>query len=337
MSIALGVQTALAGSSALESLFYSSLKVGSEKDCKCVTWIQKKVITNYAKIQTVFDAVNIGAIFYYFIHFTFDLASKYFIAILTQSPEFIFYGGILGAVLTGLPLFLGVRSIFVESNENQNSQNNDLQVLEVSGLSKKMTPIFHLTRIVGMVALACISSNGLLLIGTALMVSCNLYQFAKLKWIHITKSFDENSNLIIRSQSDLPNAQITGYSLTFEILSPEIDPSKMEENCSVCITKDKVEKIAFCANHVFCKECIIGHTNSKAPNFLNNATIRMVDTKNYQNGRHTDTTRSFSIQIPEKNIPSCPLCRGTPEKNQLTATVRDINRGIQSATVVLTA
>lgn len=111
---------------------------------------------------------------------------------------------------------------------------------------------------------------------------------------------------------------------------------KKDSDCSVCLNPSP--NFYFCQNHhIFHGDCTVGFIYAKSNYF--NSRAHYLRTDQYVRHQYQITSTyqgsSYTVTIPEKNLPQCPECRDTPQHGFFEVEVDDATYGKFSAEVVI--
>lgn len=337
----ISMERALACCSCLEGVFYSSLKAGSLQSTRWVRWMRETSIAHIHKIQTVFNLANLGMIFVYSgklleKKYSFSFGDSPFCQVLVSQSPFKVWGTIalIGTIALSWITLLGM-IVLLPATAIHNKQlkrasrtarkEGDLEISQSPSFQQSTASYLHIAKLVISLAFACFAKNPFWLV---LGMAGTLYSFwknSKIKWLNFSRVFP-----LPRTWYS-PEPRIRQVKITYNMLTLPADSSLAKENCSICIEPET--DIAFCANHAFHQQCLISVIQRKSSLFAHNNFYRRIDTRYYVNHVYTNTTYSYSVRIPQENLPLCPNCREFPLQNGCDVLVSDADHGDIDASV----
>lgn len=208
-----------------------------------------------------------------------------------------------------------------------------------SPFNQSSAVFFQAMRIVANVGLILLSPTAKL--SAAFNLLCLGYSYSRLsqmKWIELKQEF--------ATQFATINGQLQQkitFFYHFLVFNPkptekpkEVNNAEEADTCAICTDEidDKESKTNtfFCTKHIYHIPCIVSYFYTKSKEFVNGGRLSAVD--EFKNGQFEN--RSYTIQIPQANIPNCPTCRDFPKHAKVTASIWDSYRKNKcTASVVL--
>jgi len=305
----------IAASSTLEGVFYNALRVGGDRVFRAVTWIRTHSIENINTIQTIFNIINVGAIFFYAKELLVGLSKTRLFSWINLSSSLLI-GGLQLTALSLIALAIGkLCTRWISPALRPKQLISNVTVTEKKSSPQWAAKQLHETKLVLNVALAFFATNRFWFIVSLAGSTYSLLKNAKLKWLTFSQ--------IIPGRAIRGTLPIERIKATYNTLA--IDPEQVinPDPCTICLDDEIPNDTAFCTNHVFHRDCIAEHVARGSTNLLRNASILRTATRHYTNGAYSGTTHSYSATIPQENLPSCPNCREIPRQNEVDLEILD--------------
>lgn len=289
----------------LETAFYASLR-GLPPDywIRLIKRIQQISVENIHLIQTMFNLSNLAS----------SCFSSYKLVQMIERRYAILF------LVLRLAASLALYSYHKASQVSPIlAENNDITTSKKLNLNQKLAQHLHLSQMITNLALAYLLQDRVCFLFNVAGAVYNFVRNFQIKWLSVERKFKYN----LASQP-----RIKELSVAYNMLLL----TGAEENCAICWGDQAY--ISFCSNHIFHQHCLDDMIKTKSDFFLKDGHICRTETKNYSDG--TGTTHSYSVKIPENNLPSCPLCRAFPPQNSCEISVQDADYGTFNANVHLT-
>lgn len=131
-------------------------------------------------------------------------------------------------------------------------------------------------------------------------------------------------------EPDIPAASIKEITFTHYRRLPSYT-GYHEEHCSACLEPEPTTH--FCSHHVFHLPCLVTHVYVSSQGLINN--IELLRTNHIIDHIYKKTYdhSTYSLTIPEENLPKCPVCRKTDGMVRIEAAVVDRRQGPLKTTV----
>ena len=307
------------GCSTLEGVFYHSIKGGNLKEHPVVKQISEISISHIHEIQALFNLANLGIVCLYAQKLLREIQGKFSFSVLDTLVKY--KGGIiLMPLIAGTAFYI---EKYLQTPSSIQNKKNSIGFTEIETTQKKIATIVHIMKLVLNLALFNFAKNRFLL-GLGLLESgyC-LLKNRELKWINFSKTFP----------LQFDNLPTTQAKVTYNMLVLPLNELASKQECAICI--DKNIDMAFCANHVYHQNCMEQTIQGGSEKFLKEGAIVKTTTNHSEKGRYTHSTYSYSVTIPEDNLPSCPECRGIPAQNWFDIEITDRIDGLFQATVIV--
>jgi hypothetical protein len=345
-------QNTSAAANTLEATFYASLRGGVMQAGRLVNWLRETSIGYVNEIQILFNLANVGLIALSAkklldevqTHYNFSIAKDGFGHWALKSAPVVV--AVAGAVFLGWKLINRLSptlaapetvtkretKTFVRVNQHgqqvgepfEQEVQHTVDITETLSTQQKIGKVLHTTKLVLNVALACFVKNRFWFVVSFAMSGYSLWKNIQLKWITFSRDFP----------CQFAQIPATHLKPTYHMLALPTNRALQEEQCPVCLDEE-VEKMAFCANHAFCKACLGTIAHKKSAEFSDASRILKTSTRHYQNGVYTGTSHNYSIKIDKDKLPSCPTCRDVPLQNTLSVEVTDRVDGRFDASVTI--
>ena len=341
-------QNTSAAANTLEATFYASLRGGVMQAGRLVNWMRETSIGYVNEIQILFNLANVGLIALSAKKLLDEVQNHYDFSIAKDGYRLWSLKSALVVVAVAGAVFLGWKLVnrlspalaqpetvtkreketFVNLNELgqqigesfEEEVEHTVHVAETLSIPQKIAKVLHTTKLVLNVALACFVKNRFWFVVSLSMSGYSLWKNIQLKWITFTRAFPQEAiNL------DVPVTKLTP---TYHMFALPTDKGE----CRFCFHYN-MEKMAFCANHAFCKSCLGTIAHQKSAEFGNADRVLKTSTRHYQNGVYIRTSHHYSITIDQDKLPNCPECRDVPLQNTLSVEVSDRADGKFDASV----
>ncbi|MCI0381486.1 MAG: hypothetical protein L0207_00310 [Chlamydiae bacterium] len=317
----LPLEAILASCTGVESIFYTSLNVNSSNTPKLVKFIREQSVAYINEIQTVFNAVNMGANLLISMKLMNEINKKYSISRIKMAGTFFTL-----FVISNFFIWRHYRDSVLETKDQ-------IQVSTSRRVQQKIAQTIHLTHIILNLALTYFSQGRFWCLFNAVGSGYSFWKNSQVKWLSFSRTFTfSNRKDNFPSLPMFSRIRISETKITYNMIV--LPHSGNEVDCSICL--DEGASNAFCINHLFHQNCLIDLVTTKSESFANSAMYIRKDTNRYTNGAYTGTTRTYSVDIPQENLPSCPNCRDFPLQNYCEILVTDADYGKFNATVNIT-
>jgi|694.fasta_scaffold148748_2 hypothetical protein len=300
-------------SSTLEAAFYGSLKGGMQNTGRVLNWIRETSISHVNKIQVLFNIAN-GAITFYFANsLTNEILERFAISQIFEGE----YGWVLKSIsiapALGIVTFLGVLVInrFSPPLKAPQSTTNQTAISATLSTQQKIAKVLHIAKLALSVALACFAQNQMYFAISLVGTTYSLWKNLQLKWLTFSRTINLNLPPIYKADQ------------TYHMFA--LPPSSTKDQCSICLEEDV--ETSFCAKHAYHEPCISELIEKKDIEFIQNANLRKIETKHYQNGVYTHSNYHWEAKIPENDLPNCAMCRDFPAQNTLELKIHDTEHG----------
>lgn len=309
-----------ATSSTFEGGFYASLRSGSEQASRIVKWVRESAVSRIHEIQIVFNAANALIVVYYANKFIGEIQSRFQFSVVDLASAWTF--GTLPMILTaGTAFAIGMLIINRFSKDTTANEVHDpaVTISEKMIIQQEIAKMLHVTKLVLNIGLTCMAKNRFwFLVGLA-GSGYSLLKNSSIHWLQFSRQFEIQD----------PNVPDTrGATITYKMLA--LESSMANETCAICL-ENQID-MAFCVNHVFHKNCMKQLVATKSANFMDDFLIDRCVTTNNQN---RTKKCSYSVTVPEKNLPSCPQCRDFPLQNGYDILIHDRTFGNCNASVTI--
>lgn len=314
---------------AMEAGFYGSLRGGVQSTGRVVNWMRETSIAYIQTIQILFNLVNTSIVLYSAKKLLEEVQVKFSASDISKNAMPGMFASVPIALATGAALTTAVFLIHRLYSPSLHSKQTvgQVNVDEALSFQQQAAKVLHISKLVLNVALACFAKNRMWLALSIAATGYSLYKNMQIKWMTFSRVFPY--------QSQNPQVPITQLKADYHVLALPPGATALQEKCAICQDDDEQVDAAFCANHVFHRNCVADLSCSKSDSFLNNPKITKIATEHYTNGVYTHTSHSYSISVSQDNFPSCPICRDIPLQNDCDIEVTDGMHGKFDASVTI--
>jgi hypothetical protein len=144
---------------------------------------------------------------------------------------------------------------------------------------------------------------------------CSIFPFTKTDKAEVTKT----------DKAEVTKTDKAEVTKTDKAEVTKTDKTEDETNCAICLEKEPTSH--FCAKHAFDDDCLIGMIYTKSQKFLSGAQPTRIRHETRSYGTKTGEYITYSMKIPQENLPCCPLCREQPPQNEVQIVVEDVFNG----------
>lgn len=317
LACAVGSQMTLANGTAIagliETSFFYSLRGGIEEPIKCIKWIRETSIAYVHLIQNIFAKVNFAIILFSTKELVDEVANKFSISILTDKTAATIVKWVCAIINSALAVgiidnYTQDESLNLNSPRTESFGGRECIITETFTHKQRFYQGLRICKLLTNIALACFMKNRL---ARAISLVSSIYCLWKETKLRVTTISTEKNNPLG------PDEDIKKATVSYQILELPISNSRNEKNsdCPICLENETTAKIAFCANHIFCKKCIIEHIASNSEKFFEKSKYLSSTIHHYENSRFTYTSHEYIVEIPHNQLPTCPACRTIPSKN----------------------
>ncbi len=186
--------------------------------------------------------------------------------------------------------------------------------------ARELWQFILLERILLNASLACLTPNHFQYLACALSEAHSLLKISQIKWLNFSKMVDLTD----------PNPAKAIFSYRILWLQSKIGSGA--DDCSICL--DPNPNTFFCTTHAFHEMCLLESLASK--DFRAESWYRTNYYTAFRGSQpidHSYTHSTYKVIVPEKNLPTCPLCRGQGVQSYVKAEVEDKTKGRLPTTV----
>lgn len=253
--------------------------------------------------------------------------------------EIIIALGMVAFTISSIAIVRLFNKLFKPKDEiitNEEIKNNIISKLNWERpFSDKEKQFSYVVRSVINIALFCISAYNPIF---AISAAVEIYSLAKLtqrKWIHLHAKKEEEIGSVGR-QVMADKIKCDYY---FLLQQTKKHSANEDGECSICL--DNSPDVYFCENHIYHRDCILQHIDTKMKTIFNSIdwkTRSVQEIRHYSGSNYTHSTYRaiWKADMSKTTIPSCPNCRGIPEQNKLKVLVKDRFYGWSPLKITLT-
>ncbi len=312
----------IAGTAALEALFYGCLKVNPNQEPAIVHWMRDTTAEYIREVQTLFNLVNAAASLYYAKRFLESANSRfYFAATLPQN------------LTRHLPLALATASIgalilhnFLSHSclKNPEPKPGDVLTSESTYRTQTLAKTLHTTKLILNAAWGVFSRDRMAQVFDLLQTGYSYAQNLKVNWLKYSWVGDTD-------KPEFTGNGIEAVFVTYSFLRRPVNDPPVDE-CGSCF-EDAIKKdVAWCSNHLSHLECVKKTLASptRTGRILNKSRFQAIRTSYHPSA----PLLGYRVTLNPENVQNCPTCRRIPPASSYDIQVKN-KTGIFESTAAI--